>query len=406
MEFLDKLPNQGPPLLKIASAVARLHGWSGGILMQPWYQWLTTDEILVQGGDSITNAFDDHYDSRNNAGKEGVLYRLPVRANLVPGNPPARHKALPLKELSRRAELYGGVRVGGTHISPDGRWLLFIGDKAGKYLDPPYWVAIAIDGSREVAWAFHRFAKSRWEAYEVPQSQADWLPDSSGILETEMEPRYQQNTVRITGRIRLLDSPTISYPLPPLTIDTRLKGLKYDWGGQRIYPIQRTANPSRTTIGLRRLNVEQSSAPSIVQGGTLKYLPPDRVMIYQWDWQESSSTTPALCMEKVLMPEGYHVFNQSISPDGESIVWALMNRAHHVVVNRGYTLPAQFGTGKISLWVSRRGRSEKPVPIGYLPVPLGKEAYCYQRFGLGDWLPGNQRISFLFDGTLYTVAVP
>jgi hypothetical protein len=433
-------------LLQEASLVALLSGWSGGILTQPWYRWLSPDELLLRGGSSITDAFRDN--QTKDAGKEGMLYRLPVRGSSDGNEPGERPKPVPLSEMSRRTASYGGV--GGGVVSPDGRWLLYGGnrplkkgkgfrDSAGnEVLQDFFWCAVSLDGRRDVAWPMKIIPFTGPVDQTRPWirlAEAQWLPDSSGIVEFQTDWKPDGRSVVVTGRLYRLDAPTVRVELPPVSLGRITETQQYGpnvWlhlqptrmldkaSGMRIlalYPYERERG---------RDQQEQYEDPHLVKGGRLRTYPADRVALYEWDWLFPSSgaarsplaslKTPTIRSRTITMPGGYALFEQRIAPQGDRIVWALMDRAHHAVVATGLTLHPSHGDGKIGLWVSavdggdtnRMGaRTVPPVEeIGFLPVPREKEAWCYQRFGLGDWVPGIRCISFLFDTKLYRVPVP
>jgi hypothetical protein len=422
-------------LLQKASLVAPLSGWSEGVVTPPWYQWLSPHDLLLRGGDSL-------------------LYRLPVRGGSDGKEPSERSTAIPLSEMSRRTAPYGGAR-GGT-VSPDGRWLLYAGtrplkkgrgvrDSAGnEVLRDFFWCAVSLDGRREAAWPMKILPFTGPVDQTRPWvrlADAEWLPDSSGIVEFQTDWKPDGRSVVVTGRLYRLDAPLARIELPPVALDRITETRQY---GPSVWLFLQPTRMLDRASGMRIVAVypyerergqkqhEQYDNPNLVKGGRLRPYPPDRVSLYEWDWvfpsagsarpPHASSTKTTVRSRTITMPDGYALFDHSITPQGDRIVWALMDRAHHAVVATGLTLHPSHGDGNIGLWVSaidsdtnltgaRTVASVPPVApsveeIGVLPVRREKEAWCYQRFGLGDWVPGVRRVSFLFDTRLYSVPVP
>ncbi len=324
------------------------------------YLWLSDHEVLCL----IAEGSSDH------------AYRLDTRTG----------QKTPLETLN--AAFRAVTPNGETHLSPDGRRLLWTGVRHAQNVWPPsrsgintryvlprpgnYYqdfrvMVTALDGSQQI---------DRQQGGNLA-----WQPDNRGwmrLIWGNGAPRIQTQT---------LDSPRLTEQTLSDVTETVLKAPGGTYG---------------TRGGLQILGVTPNQ--HLLTASPAPLLPGQ---VYFYDMALTPAARPSRTYT-VSLPGNYYADTIALSPSGDRLAWKLYG--HHrssVSFLNGllwHLFPnlAQSPQPVIGLWVSRldgTGMHE----VGEMPVPR-QDGWNLSLSDL-SWTPDGKRLSFTYDGALWTVPI-
>jgi hypothetical protein len=322
----------------------------------------------------------------------GADLSLMERASVTP------EKAVLTPELVRRIKAHRGSV---QDVSPDGRWVLFRGVRSTE----PCWWVLAMEGTQEISFPIKRdyVPSLSNEASPLP-SAVQWLPDSTGFVETEATDGEDADGygVIVSGRRWHLASPDKAIVLPPVrvgwikkeTLSKALRDLRE--GLTNVWPPENYP-PRMREVTVACLQTTEERALAVHQSA------PNKVSVYSWNWR-TQNASPEVWKESITLPIGYCLVDYRVSPKGERIALWLMDSPHH----DGNVPPTRRGKGRIRLWVSElgNGSSRKPYEVGSIPIPEGNPHWYYEHLSANYWLSDNKQFTFWLDGKQMVVSVP
>jgi WD40-like Beta Propeller Repeat len=334
----------GPLLLARARRLTRTDGWQGWIAYTPEYRWISSHELLYFEGTV----------------GDWKLTKLDIDTGVK----------TPLVGLTKA---YNETLTGiGVHeVSPDGKRLLWASSRDEK----PTWVVAKIDGSQRTEW--RRLKVGQISSYDpFGWSFAYWTDNGRAVMETSLE----------AGR-------AWSSTLARLSI----KGIEPATGSELL---ARTPWPSMTCP--EPSAAERNVLLGIDDFATIQNRRNDDIRVFTGRLSKEGSSATA---HIVHLPRYANFFGAVPSPGVDRIAWEL--GSPYDPTSRGVSGRASPPRKRLplSFWVSRVDGSGLR-PLGHLQPDRRGAVWQYEHLGGLRWTPDGKRLSFVYNGILYSVPAP
>jgi hypothetical protein len=342
------------PLPDHATPVAKVSDW-----VKPYYLWRNNTTIIVFRGDLRTQVLEGLDDLHLNTGHRFALEAL-------------NQKWQAISQFQAGADVRGWA-IRWAAISPDRTWIVWSGQPVNVDGQGPGLMTFSLFGSH---WFNHNFAQS---LVSEPNTVV-WMPDSYGwigLSDNAARDRsdslfpgiayyvdtHNARVFRLSHGFTVLTTANATWVLLAHKPNGRMIVLRFDPGYHHVNDVQ------LAEIGKDR----------------------DKGAIRRW---------------VVKMPGFAYAPEVELSPDGDRLIWNLSfmpDRSHDSHPGSG----ADHNKSHNEIWISKvdgsgMRRLDDLVYEQGASNTLGIKANVY---GV-QWAPDGQRISFIYQGVLYLVAVP